>query len=52
MSHRIDKPPIEESKILELMREQRGRQFDPMVLDAFFATYDIFLTIRQRYSDA
>jgi HD-GYP domain-containing protein (c-di-GMP phosphodiesterase class II) len=51
MSHRIYKPPIEESRVFDMLREQRGRQFDPMVLDAFFAIYDTILAIRQRYPD-
>jgi len=51
MSHRIYKPPIEESHVFDMLREQRGRQFDPVVLDAFFAIYDTILAIRQRYPD-
>ncbi|MHC1790633.1 HD domain-containing phosphohydrolase [Solidesulfovibrio sp.] len=51
LSHRIYKPPIEESSVVEMLREQRGRHFDPGVLDAFFSIHDIILTIRQRYPD-
>jgi HD-GYP domain-containing protein (c-di-GMP phosphodiesterase class II) len=51
MSHRIYKPPIVESRVFDMLREQRGRQFDPVILDAFFSIYDIILAIRQRYPD-
>jgi len=51
MSHRLYKPPIDEARVLDMLREQRGRQFDPAIIDAFFAIYDIIITIRQRYPD-
>lgn len=51
MSHRIYKPPFEEQRVLDILREQRGRQFDPMLIDVFFSIYDIISTIRQRYPD-
>ena len=51
MSHRIYKPAIEEQCVLDILHEQRGRQFDPMIIDVFFSIYDIISAIRQRYPD-
>jgi putative nucleotidyltransferase with HDIG domain len=39
-SDRAYRKRMEESKILEIIQEQRGRQFDPDVVEAFRKTYD------------
>lgn len=41
--------PIE--KILDYFREQRGKHFDPGLVDLFFEHIDAFLTIRDRFPD-
>ncbi|HEX5330651.1 PAS domain S-box protein [Sulfuricurvum sp.] len=41
--------PLE--KILELFREERGKQFDPTMIDLFFEHLDQFLAIRDRMQD-
>lgn len=41
--------PLE--KILDLLREERGRHFDPDLVDTFFARIDEFLAIRDAYPD-
>ena len=39
-SRRCYKPPFEEEKILEIIKSERGKHFDPLCVDAFFNTYD------------
>ena len=41
--------PLE--KILDLLRAERGRHFDPDFFDTFFDRIDAFLTIRGAYPD-
>jgi PAS domain S-box-containing protein len=41
--------PLE--KILELFKEERGRQFDPNMIDLFFEHLDEFVAIRDRMLD-
>lgn len=38
-------------KILELFKEERGKQFDPTMIDLFFEHLDQFLAIRDRMQD-
>ncbi len=38
-----------QEKVLALIKEERGRQFDPVVVDAFLDIYDEVLAICQRY---
>lgn len=38
-------------KILTLFKEERGRHFDPKLIDLFFDNLDKFLEIRDRYRD-
>ena len=38
-------------KILDLLREERGRHFDPDLVDTFFNRIDEFLKIRDAYPD-
>lgn len=49
VSRRPYKEPFPLETSLELIREQRGRHFDPKVVDAFFAVLDEILEIRERY---
>lgn len=48
-SKRTYKPAFEESKVLDIIREQRGRQFDPEVVDVFFEILDVIRAIQNKY---
>ncbi len=50
-SKRVYKEAWEEGKVLEVIREERGKQFDPDVVDAFFEQLDVIRSIAQRYPD-
>lgn len=51
ISKRVYKDAWSEEDVLDYLRKQSGQQFDPQVVDAFFAAYDIIKAIRQKYSD-
>ncbi|MGM0534409.1 MAG: HD domain-containing phosphohydrolase, partial [Campylobacterota bacterium] len=38
-------------KILDLFRQERGKQFDPVLIDLFLENIDTFIQIRNRYRD-
>lgn len=48
---RCYKKAWELEKILELFKEERGKQFDPNLIDIFFKNIDKFLEIRDKYDD-
>ncbi len=50
-SHRAYKESWPEEKVLCYMREQRGKQFDPELVDVFFSIYDVIRAIRVKYVD-
>ena len=50
-SDRCYKKAWELDKILDLFREQAGKQFDPSLVELFFQNLDKFLEIRDRYVD-
>ncbi len=45
-SKRVYKEAIPSEEARELIQQERGKHFDPVVIDAFLACYDEFLTIR------
>lgn len=51
ISPRVYKDPWPEEKVLDIIEQERGRQFDPAVVEAFFAVYDVISLIRTRYSE-
>jgi HD domain-containing protein/GAF domain-containing protein len=51
ISTRVYKDAWTEDKVLALIREERGKQFDPQVVDAFFATYASINATRRRFSE-
>lgn len=51
MSQRVYKEPWPEERALELIRHERGQHFDPLVVDAFFSTYETIRFTRLRFSD-
>ena len=50
-SARVYKPAWPLEKVQEYLREQRGRQFDPTLIDALFDRIDDYLAIREEYKD-
>lgn len=50
-SERCYKPVWQLPDVLELFREERGRQFDPDIVDVFLANVDQFEEIRARLAD-
>lgn len=51
-SARVYKPAWPEEKVLEIIREESGRQFDPEVVEAFLDIYEVIRSIRGRYPEA
>lgn len=50
-SHRCYKKAWEDEKIFSLMKEERGKHFDPELVDIFFGHLDEFLAVRERFKD-
>jgi len=50
-SERVYKPAWEDEKIYALFREERGKHFDPKLVDIFFEHLDEFLEIRDSLKD-
>ncbi len=50
-SRRPYKEPFSEDKSLSIIKEGRGRHFDPDVTDAFFAIQDEILDIKKHYDE-
>jgi len=50
-SNRVYKKAWEDERIFALLREERGKHFDPKLIDIFFDHMDDFLKIRERFSD-
>ncbi len=50
-SPRCYKKAWPEDKILALLQEQRGQQFDPKLIDLFFANLDTFFEIKKTHPD-
>lgn len=48
-SDRIYKKAWEDEKIFNLFKEERGKQFDPKLVDIFFEHLDEFLDIRDKF---
>jgi len=50
-SRRVYKEAWDEAKVLTVIKEERGKQFDPEVVDAFFESIDMIRSIAYRYPD-
>lgn len=50
-SDRIYKKAWEDEKIFKLFKEEKGKQFDPKLVDIFFEHLDEFLAIRDKFQD-
>jgi putative two-component system response regulator len=51
ISRRVYKEPMTPAEAMAIMTEQRGRHFDPDLLDIFLAGIDDFCAIARRYPD-
>ncbi len=51
ISRRVYKAPMPLSEVERIMREGRGRHFDPDMIDALFACWDTFVGIARRLAD-
>jgi len=45
------KDPLPEGEVLEHIREQSGRHFDPEVVRAFLEIHDVILAIKEKYQE-
>ncbi len=50
-SDRCYKDAWDDEKIFDLFKEERGRQFDPKLIDLFFENLDEILAVRDKYKD-
>lgn len=50
-SKRAYKDPWDESAVLDNLRSEAGKQFDPDMIEAFFASLEVIRSISKRYSD-
>jgi len=50
-SKRVYKDAWELDKILKLFKDEKGKHFDPMLIDLFLDNLDQFLLIRDKYKD-
>lgn len=50
-SDRVYKRAWDDEKIFTLFKEERGRHFDPQLIDIFFEHLDEFLAIRETFKD-
>jgi len=51
ISARVYKDAWDESKALAIIREESGHQFDPELVEIFFASLDLMHHIRERFSE-
>ncbi len=51
VSRRVYKPPIPHATAIEMIRAERGRHFDPNVVDCFLGMERIILDIADRFRD-
>ncbi len=50
-SNRVYKDAWDEKKVLQVIEEERGKQFDPDLVDCFFNRLDVIRSIASRYPD-
>ena len=48
---RVYKKSWSDEKIFTLFKEERGKHFDPILVDIFFENLESFLTIREKFQD-
>ena len=52
ITRRVYKPPMPHARARDIIVEERGRHFDPDMVDSFLACFDTFRAIAERYSDS
>jgi putative two-component system response regulator len=50
-SKRIYKPPMEEAKVISILKEGRGTHFDPQYIDILLSKMDEVRAIKEKYDD-
>ncbi len=50
-SDRIYKKAWDDEKIFQFIKEERGKQFDPFIVDKFFEHIDEILAVREKFCD-
>lgn len=50
-SRRVYKESWDEGRVLQTLRDEAGKQFDPEMIDAFFAAFETIRSIADRYPD-
>ena len=50
-SQRVYKEAWDEAKILETFEKEKGKQFDPEMIDVFFSILDVIRSISERYPE-
>lgn len=50
-SRRCYKPPMSLDHVIEWVRQERGKQFDPVCVDAFFEGVDEILEVYEKYKE-
>jgi len=50
-SDRCYKKAWSDTKILDLIKDEKGKHFDPILVDVFLENLDIFFNIRTKYTD-
>ena len=51
ISKRVYKPAYSHEEAVKIMKKERGRHFDPKLLDVFMEIHDEFLKISREYAD-
>jgi response regulator RpfG family c-di-GMP phosphodiesterase len=51
VSQRVYKNPWTEEMTVDYLKAQAGKQFDPDVVEAFFAIYDVIAAIKEKYRE-
>ncbi len=51
VSRRAYKEPFPEEQTLEIIKADSARHFDPEVVEAFFAIYEVIVAIREKYQE-
>ena len=52
VTRRVYKSPWSEEMTLDYIKDQSGKHFDPEVVEAFLAIYDVITAIREKYQEA
>lgn len=50
-SARCYKEPWDEAKVIKVIEEEKGKQFDPEMVEAFLSCLDVIQSIKKRYPD-